>query len=118
MSDIFKQVIQEYVDQYAANDPVFKVHFEKPDKTIDKCCQYILTEVKASGREGFADDEIYSMARMYYQLDNVNIDDKLNANVVVNRPIAKAEPKPTPKAATKKATPPVQPNNQLNLLFE
>ncbi|MBP9481471.1 MAG: hypothetical protein KBF15_08460, partial [Parabacteroides sp.] len=40
--------------------------YSKPEKNIDDCVTYILNEVKKSGCNGFADDEIYSMAVHYY----------------------------------------------------
>lgn len=58
-----------------------------PDKSIEGCCNYILTMVKKSGREGFTDDEVYNMAVHYYDESNEalgKIEDLSRANIVVN----------------------------------
>lgn len=107
-SEIFKTVIQEYLTTLANTDEAFKIHYSKEGKTIDDCCDYILTEVKKADREGFADEEIYNMARKYYELDEVEIEENISANIIVNRPIQQRPPVRRPQ-------PQPQPNEQLNL---
>lgn len=107
-SEIFKTVIQEYLTTLADTDEAFKIHYTKEGKTIDNCCDYILTEVKKADREGFADEEIYNMARKYYELDEVVIEENISANIIVNRPIQQRPPVRRPQ-------PQPQPNEQLNL---
>lgn len=82
----FKNTIQTYLEQRAQTDALFEwTYTTKENKNIDDCCTYILNEVQKSGCNGFADDEIYSMAVHYYDEDNIEIGKPMNnAHVVVN----------------------------------
>ncbi|OCW93662.1 hypothetical protein A9168_10830 [Macellibacteroides sp. HH-ZS] len=83
-SNHFKNTIKAYLDQRAEQDVLFSFQYSKPEKNIDDCVTYILNEVKKSGCNGFADDEIYSMAVHYYDEDNIEVGKPMNAHVVVN----------------------------------
>lgn len=84
-SNHFKNTIKAYLDQRAETDVLFSFQYSKPEKSIDDCITYILNEVKKSGCNGFADDEIYSMAIHFYDEDNIEIGMPMNnAHVVVN----------------------------------
>ena len=65
-SNHFKNTIKTYLEQRAETDVLFSFQYSKPEKNIDDCVTYILNKVKKSGCNGFADDEIYSMAVHYY----------------------------------------------------
>jgi hypothetical protein len=62
----FKNTIQKYLENRAQTDELFAPRYANPEKNIDDCINYILGEVKKSGCNGFADEEIYSMAVHYY----------------------------------------------------
>ena len=62
----FTRTIEAYLNERAASDPLFAPALLKPNKNIEECVAYIINEVKASGCNGFADEEIYSMAVHYY----------------------------------------------------
>jgi hypothetical protein len=84
-SNHFKNTIKTYLDQRAETDVLFAFQYSKPEKNIDDCITYILNEVKKSGCNGFADDEIYNMAVHFYDEDNIEIGMPMsNAHVVVN----------------------------------
>lgn len=84
-SNHFKNTIKAYLDQRAETDVLFSLQYSKPEKNIDDCITYILNEVKKSGCNGFADDEIYNMAVHFYDEDNIEIGMPMsNAHVVVN----------------------------------
>jgi predicted choloylglycine hydrolase len=84
-SNHFKNTIKAYLDQRAETDVLFSLQYSKPEKNIDDCITYILNEVKKSGCNGFADDEIYNMAVHFYDEDNIEIGMPINnAHVVVN----------------------------------
>ena len=70
---------------------LFSFQYSKPEKNIDDCVTYILNEVKKSGCNGFADDEIYSMAVHYYDEDNIEVGKPMNAHVVVNHVVELTE---------------------------
>lgn len=82
-SNAFKEVIKAYLDNRAAHDKLFAKDYAKPGKSIDDCCDFIISEVKKSGRQGFADDEIFGLAVHYYNETSVSIS-KHQCKVVVN----------------------------------
>lgn len=87
-TDQFKKVIENYLNQLAANDSLFAETLKKENKSIDECIAYIFTTVQKSGLIGFADDEIYQMAVHYYDEDEIEIRDlKINGQVIVNHAI-------------------------------
>lgn len=84
-TDYFKQTIQNYLRSRAQEDELFAPRYASPKKNIDDCITYILNYVKQSGCNGFADDEIYSLAMHYYDEDDIEIGKPLtNCKVVVN----------------------------------
>ncbi len=62
----FKATIKNYLDKRAQEDALFRAKYETTSRIIDDVVTYILNEVKASGCNGFDDDEIYSMAVHVY----------------------------------------------------
>ena len=91
VSDGFMQSIKEYLDQRAASDEQFAVAYAKPNKSLEECCRYILSEVKKSGRHGFDDAEVYGMAVHYYDEDDIKEVEPVWARVVVNHTIELTE---------------------------
>lgn len=87
----FKQVIKSYLWQRAGQDPLFAPNLAKSNKSIDECVTYILNQVKKSGCNGFADDEIYSMAVHYYDEDNIEVGEPINSKVIVNHHVELTE---------------------------
>lgn len=84
-SDTFKKVIKSYLDQRAKDDELFAAQYAKQGKSLEECCDFIINEVKKSGRNGFDDDEIFGLAVHYYQEDNIKDIKKIeNCHVVVN----------------------------------
>ena len=91
-TDYFKQTIQSYLQRRAQEDELFAPRYANPKKNIDDCITFILNYVKQSGCNGFADDEIYSLAMHYYDEDNIDFGKPLaNCKVVVNHTIELTE---------------------------
>ena len=91
-TDYFKQTIQNYLRSRAQEDELFAPRYASPNKNRDDCITYILNYVKQSGCNGFADDEIYSLAMHYYDEDDIEIGKPLtNCKVVVNHTIQLTE---------------------------
>ena len=90
-SNHFKNTIKAYLDQRSENDVLFSLRYSKPEKNIDDCVTYILNTVQKSGCNGFADEEIYSMAVHYYDVDNIDIGNPVNCQVVVNHVVELTE---------------------------
>ena len=87
----FTRTIAEYLNQRAMTDPLFAPNLQKPNKSIEECITYILSEVRKSGCNGFADDEIYSMAVHYYDEDNIEVGNTTNCQVAVNHVVELTE---------------------------
>lgn len=106
-TDYFKQTIQSYLQRRAQEDELFAPRYANPKKNIDDCITFILNYVKQSGCNGFADDEIYSLALHYYDEDDIDIGKPLtNCKVVVNHTIelSEAEKAEARRQAMQKAT--------------
>lgn len=80
----FTRAIAEYLNQRAATDPLFAPNLMKPNKSIEECVTYILNQVQASGCNGFEDDEIFSMAVLYYDEDDIEVGKAVSCQVAVN----------------------------------
>lgn len=105
-TDHFKTAIQNHLNSLAANDELFAATLKKPNKNIDDCITYILNQVKASGCNGFADDEIFGMAVHYYDEDDIKVGKPISGTVVVNhsvtnKPKEKVDIVENPKEVTK-----------------
>lgn len=61
-TDLFKKTIQDYLDNKEKTDVLFAERRKAIGRSIDDIVTYILNEVKKSGCNGFADDEIFGMA--------------------------------------------------------
>ena len=83
-TETFKKVIKAYLDKRAAEDELFAKDYAKPGKNIDDCCDFIISEVKKSGRQGFDDDEIYGIAVHYYNEEEVSFTKNQNCTIVTN----------------------------------
>jgi len=83
----FKNTIKAYLDKRANEDELFAVAYAKANKNINDCITYILNTVQKSGCNGFADDEIYSMAVHYYDEDNIATGNLISCRVVVNHTV-------------------------------
>lgn len=80
----FNQTIQSYLEQRAEYDDLFARSYRNPLKNIEDCVTYILNEVQKSGMNGFADEEIFSMAVHYYDETDIEIGKPMECKVVVN----------------------------------
>ena len=90
-TDYFKATIKNYLDKRAQEDELFRAKYETTSRTIDDVVTYILNEVKASGCNGFADAEIYSMAVHVIDEPTLEIGKPVKCNVVVNHHIELTE---------------------------
>lgn len=118
-SNYFKNVIQDYLNSQAEKDELFAKSLTKENKNIDDCITYILNQVKASGCNGFADEEVFQMAMHYYDEDELEIGKPINARVVVNHSDFEGKKVPTQqKEQVKERSPKVvklKSNNQVSL---
>lgn len=107
--NLFQKTIQNYLEKRAETDSLFAPVLKKENKTIEGCCNYIISEVRKSKRNGFADEEIYGLAVHYYQEDNLEEVKSINGRVVVNHvvedPQSDVQIKSSKPTSAKKATP-------------
>lgn len=87
----FKATIQNYLEYRAETDDLFAPRYADQNKNIDDCITYILNEVQRSGMNGFADDEIYSMAVHYYDEPYIEVGRPADCRVVVNHMVELTE---------------------------
>ena len=90
-TEAFKTTINNHLVSLAQKDELFATTLKKEGKNIDDCVTYILNEVKKSGCNGFADEEIFGMAVHYYDEDDLKPGKKINAKVVVNHVVELTE---------------------------
>ena len=90
-TDTFKKTIQIYLEDRVKADALFAVTYAKEAKNIDDCVSYILNTVQASGCNGFADEEIYSMAVHYYDEENIKVGAAISGRVIVNHQVILTE---------------------------
>ena len=60
-TDHFKEVIQNYLDNRAKEDELFRAKYETTTRTIDDVVNYIFHAVQQSGCCGFSDLEVYAI---------------------------------------------------------
>lgn len=114
-TDSFKEIISEHLNGLAAKDPLFAETLKKPKKNMDDCITYILNTVKSSGKNGFADEDIFGMAVHYYDEDDIKPGSAVkNYGVATNRP-TKIKPVAPTKVEKKKAVKQQSPSNQIAL---
>ena len=83
-STAFRDSIKSHLENRAQKDKLFATTYSKPNKNLDDCVIYIINRVKSSGINGFADEEIYSMAVHYYDEDDIVVGKPVNCQVAVN----------------------------------
>ena len=91
MNNHFVTTIKDYLDKLAQNDAAFAQKYEEGKKDVEGCCRYIISEVKESGREGFADEEIYGMAIHFFDEGLESPSGAIKCAVVVNHTIELSE---------------------------
>ncbi len=96
-TDYFKLTIQNYLDARAREDELFAPRYANPKKNIDDCCTFIINQVRQSGCNGFADEEIYSMAFHYYDEEDIDIGKPVSCKVVINHTVELTEEKKKPR---------------------
>lgn len=80
-TETFINTIACFLNKEAATDPAFALKMQKqPEKTPEAVCNFILAEVSKSRRNGYADEEIYGMARHF--IDEPTLSDPGTNNAV------------------------------------
>lgn len=90
-TDVFKETIKSFLDLQSITNELFAEKYSNPNKNIDDCVTHILNQVQKSGMNGFADQEIYSMAIHYYEEENIEVGKSISCQVVVNHVVELTE---------------------------
>lgn len=92
-----KEIVKEYLDRRAAEDPLFAASYAKPAKNIDECWNYIPSEAKRRGSAVcMSDDEVFGLAVHYFDEDDLKVQPVPGARVSTSR-----ESKPAAKLTAK-----------------
>lgn len=87
----FKRTIKAYLDERAKSDTLFAERMNAVNRSIDDIVTYILNAVKASGCNGFSDDEIFGMAVHAAEESKLDIGKPMTCDVVVNHQVILTE---------------------------
>ena len=105
MNTSFEEIIRDYLNNEAKNDPAFAEKWDKrkanDNDAVKGCCSYIMAEAKKKAQNGcavIADAEVFGWAFHYIQEDIKAPEKKEPAKVSFTPPTPKKEeaPKPTP----------------------
>lgn len=75
----FEEAIKSYLDNYAKDSVEFAAKYSQKNKSIDNCLKYITEQARAKQQKGCAvlsDDEVYQLARHYYEESDENLNFK------------------------------------------
>ena len=71
VTDVFVEHIQRWLDEEMKKDAQLAGKVKAGSKTVEMACNYVLSEVKKSGRCGFDDAEVYGMVRHFFDEDDL-----------------------------------------------
>lgn len=91
VSDAFTKTIKQYLDDFASENPSFAEKYKNEKKSITKCCGFICDEVRKMNVKGLTDDEVFYLARHYYEEENVEGTEYKPSQVVVNHQVVLTE---------------------------
>ena len=83
----FQDTIERYLEKMAQGDHLFADKLNNPNKSIEGCVNFILSEVQKSEINGFTDEEVYSMAVHYYVEEGITEHGPIQCQVVVNHQV-------------------------------
>lgn len=109
-----KKAVEQHLNQMAANDKLFAETLKKPNKSIDGCMNYIMSEAKKKGQNMVTDDEVFGWAAHYYDEDSIKDPGKVKGVVMDHGSAAPAAKAPVAKPK-KKVTPSVHQSSLFEL---
>jgi len=90
-SNAFKETIRNYLEKRASEDDLFAETFQKKNKSIDECCNYVMKCAKEGGATGYADEEVFGWAVHYYDEDDIKNIKPISGTVIVNQKVELSE---------------------------
>jgi len=90
-SNAFKQTIKAYLEKRASEDELFAVTYQKENKNLDECCNYVMKCAKEGNCAGYSDEEVFGWAVHYYDEDDIKNIKPVSGKVVVNHTVELTE---------------------------
>lgn len=90
-SNGFKESIKAYLDKRASEDELFAITYEKENKNLDECCNYVMKCAKDGGCAGYSDDEVFGWAVHYYDEDDIKNIKPISGKVIINKSVELSE---------------------------
>ena len=75
----FEEAIKTYLDNYAEENEFFKTKYSNVEKTIKGCVKFIYDIAKKHATNnvcGISDDQVYYLARHYFEEEDINFEVK------------------------------------------
>lgn len=83
VSNSFNQAIKAMLNERAASDPLFAKAYQREGKSIEECCNYIISEVQRMGVNALTDEEVLGLAVHYYDEEDIKVSKAPACQVVV-----------------------------------
>lgn len=90
-SNAFKETIKAYLDKRASEDELFAITYQKENKNLDECCNYVMKCAKDGGCAGYSDDEVFGWAVHYYDEDDIKNIKPISGKVIINKSVELSE---------------------------
>lgn len=90
-SNAFKETIKAYLEKRASEDELFAVTYQKENKNLDECCNYVMKCAKEGNYGGYADSEVFGWAVHYYDEDDIKNIKPVSGKVLVNHSVELTE---------------------------
>lgn len=90
-SNQFKETIKAYLDKRASEDELFAVTYQKENKNLDECCNYVMKCAKDGGCAAYSDDEVFGWAVHYYDEDDIKNIKTISGKVIINKSVELTE---------------------------
>lgn len=90
----FEIIIRSFLEEKAMKDEAFAKRLTIESKSMEECCEYIISEVRKKAKKMYAactDEEVFGLAIHYWDEDDIKIESHAQADVVVNRELTPEE---------------------------
>lgn len=85
-TDKFMEAIKNHLKEYVKKDPLFKEKLFNKKKNFKDCITFIFNQVQKMGKIGYEDEEIFQLARHYYDEDTIEVGKPITqGEVIVNQ---------------------------------
>ena len=91
VSNAFKETIKAYLEKRTSEDELFAVTYQKENKNLDECCNYLMECAEKGGASGYSDDEVFGWAVHYYDEDDIKDIKPISGKVIVNHSVELTE---------------------------